>query len=568
MGLSGDLERAMAPDSMPPAEQVFNQSPPFADVNLFTSDTVLREAIGREGAGGASANLEAFGRIAGSAAAADLGRLANEHPPQLRAFDAQGRRIDRVEYHPAYHRLMGFSTAQGLHCSTWDHLMGQGAPRAGAHVARCAGCYMSAQMEAGHCCPISMTHAAMASLRHEPALARTLLPKLVVRSYDPRFAPWQTKQALTIGMGLTERQGGTDVHANTTVAVPLDGVGPGNAYAITGHKWFLSAPMSDAFLVLAQTKAGLSCFLMPRFAPDGSINRLRLERLKDKLGNRSNGSAEASFDRAIGFLVGEEGRGVAAIIEMVTLTRLDCAVSSAGLMRQALARAIHHASYRSVFQKRLIDQPLMLQVLADMALDVEAATALALRLARAFDGHDDANEMAYRRLMTPVTKYWVCKIAPPLVYEAMECLGGNAYVEEGGFPRLYREVPVNAIWEGSGNVMCLDVLRAVERSPETLERVLSELEASSAGEARLKAAVDGVKILFAEAVRDQARARSVVELLALTAAGALLQAHAPPAVSDAFLGTRLYGAFRHSYGVGLAGADIQGIAERAAPKAA
>jgi len=554
----------MAPDSIPPGEQVLNQSPVFTDVNLFTSDIPLCEAVAREGGADAAENLAAFGRIAGSAAAADLGRQANEHAPRLRAFDAQGRRLDRVDYHPAYHRLMGFSTAQGLHCSTWDYLTAGSGPRPGAHVARCAGSYMAAQMEAGHCCPITMTHAAIASLLHEPVLARTVLPKLLVRSYDPRFAPWQKKQAITIGMGMTERQGGTDVRANTTSAVPLNGTGSGKGYAISGHKWFLSAPMSDAFLVLAQTKGGLSCFFMPRFSPDGPVNKFRLERLKDKLGNRSNGSAEVSFDRALGYLVSEEGRGVPTIIDMVTLTRLDCAVSSAGLMRQALARAIHHAQHRSVFQKRLIDQPLMLQVLADMALDVEAATVLVFRLARAFDGRDDADETAYRRLMTPITKYWVCKIAPALTFEAMECLGGNAYVEEGGFPLLYREAPVNAIWEGSGNVMCLDVLRAVERSPETLERVLAGIEAASGGEPRLKSAVDGVRILLAEAARDQARARSVVELLALTAAGALLQAHAPPAVSDAFLATRLYGAFRHSYGVGLGG-DIHAIAARAAP---
>lgn len=557
----------MPPDPAP-GEPVFNQSPPWADVNLFTSDLALREAVAREGAADAADNLTAFGRLTGSAAAGELGRLANEHAPRLRDFDAGGARLDRVEFHPAYHRLMGFSTSQGLHCSTWEHLGNGGAPRPGAHVARCAGSYMAAQMEAGHCCPITMTHAAVAALRHEPALARSLLPRLLARSYDPRFVPWHKKQAITIGMGMTERQGGTDVRANTTTAVPLNSPGRGKPYAITGHKWFLSAPMSDAFLVLAQAKAGLSCFFVPRFMPEGSINRLRLERLKDKLGNRSNGSAEVSFDGALGYLVGEEGRGVATIMEMVTLTRLDCAVSSAALMRQALARAMHHAQHRSVLQKRLIDHPLMLQVLADMALDVEAATALAFRLARAFDGGADEDEAAYRRLMTPVTKYWVCKIAPALICEAMECLGGNGYVEEGGFPRLYREAPVNAIWEGSGNVLCLDMLRAVERSPETLERVLAGIEVTSGGEPRLKSAVDGVRILLAEAARDQARARAVVELLALTAAGALLQAHAPPAVSDAFLGSRLYGAFRHSYGVGIAGADIEGIAGRAAPMVA
>jgi len=555
----------MAADPISPGEQVLNQSPAFIDINLFTSDAILCEAVAREGAADAAENLAAFGRIAGSAGAADLARLANDNPPRLRAFDAQGRRIDRVDYHPAYHQLMGFSTAQGLHCSSWDYLATGSGPRPGAHVARCAGSYMAAQMEPGHCCPITMTHAAVASLLHEPALARNVLPKLLARSYDPRFAPWQKKQAITIGMGMTERQGGTDVRANTTSAVPVDDIGPGEGYAISGHKWFLSAPMSDAFLVLAQAKGGLSCFFLPRFLPDGSINKLRIERLKDKLGNRSNGSAEVSFDRAVGYLMSEEGSGVQTIIDMVTLTRLDCAVSSAGLMRQALARAIHHAQHRSVFQKRLIDQPLMLQVLADMALDVEAATALVFRLARAFDGHQDPDETAYQRLMTPATKYWVCKIAPALIFEAMECLGGNAYVEEGGFPLLYREAPVNAIWEGSGNVMCLDLLRAVERSPETLERVLATIDAASGGEQRLKSVVNDVRIMLGEAVGNPARARSVIELLALTAAGALLQAHAPPTVSDAFLATRLYGAFRHSYGVGLGGGDIHGIAARAAP---
>jgi putative acyl-CoA dehydrogenase len=548
-------------------DQLLNQSPPFSDVNLFASDIALREAVAREGGAAATAGLTAFGRIAGSAEAIELGRLANEHPPRLCAFDARGRRIDSVEFHPAYHELMAISAAEGLHCSTWDHLAAQSEAHSGAHVARCAGSYMAVQMEAGHCCPITMTHASLASLRHEPWLAREILPKLLARRYDPSFAPWQTKQAVTIGMGMTERQGGTDLRANTTSAVPLNRlVGSGGAYAITGHKWFLSAPMSDAFLVLAQAKGGLSCFFVPRFTPDGALNPLHLDRLKDKLGNRSNASAEVSFDGAIGFLVGEEGRGIATIIDMVTLTRLDCAVSSAGLMRQGLARAIHHASHRSVFQKRLIDQPLMAQVLADMALDVEAATALAFSLARAFDGGDDEASTAYRRLMTPLSKYWVCKIAPALLAEAMECLGGNAYVEEGGFPRLYREVPVNAIWEGSGNVMCLDVLRVVERSPETLERVLTKLEAPGSGAPRLSAAVERIRILASEALQDQAHARTLVELLALTAAGALLLAHGPPAVSDAFIATRLGGDSRRGYGAGLSAADPSGILARAAPE--
>jgi putative acyl-CoA dehydrogenase len=537
-------------------------------VNLFTSDMALGEAVAREGAAWARGDLDAFGALAGSATALELGRLANEHPPRLRSFDPQGRRIDHVEFHPAYHEVMAISAAQGLHCSSFEHLLtGEGA-KAGAHVARCAGSYLAAQMEPGHCCPITMTHAAVATLRHQPGLARQWLPKILVRDYDPSPRPAEAKRAATFGMGMTERQGGTDVRANTTSAEPIDGRGPSKAYRITGHKWFLSAPMSDVFLVLAQAKGGLSCFLLPRLRPDGAVNGLRLLRLKDKLGNRSNASSEVELDGAEGVLVGEEGRGIATIIDMVTFTRLDCAISSAGLMRQALARAVHHARHRSVFQKRLIDQPLMAQVLADMALDAEAATALAFRLARAFDGGEDASEAAYRRLMTPVTKYWVCKTAPALVGEAMECMGGNGYVEEGGFPLLYREVPVNAIWEGSGNVMCLDVLRVIEKEPEAVERVVSELEDASRGEARLESAVETVRALLSECARDQRAARSLVEQLAVLAGGTLLLRHAPQVVSDAFLGTRLAGRWRSTYGAGSTRSDTTAILARAAPRLA
>jgi putative acyl-CoA dehydrogenase len=542
-------------------EEVFNQSPPFADVNLFTSDAALGEAVAREGADWARADLEAFGALTGSAQALELGRLANENPPLLKSFDPQGRRIDRVAFHPAYHQVMAISAAQGLHCSTWEHLRAGESPRPGAHVARCAGSYMAAQMEPGHCCPITMTHAAVASLRHAPELLARWLPKIVVRDYDARPIPAEDKRAVTFGMGMTERQGGTDVRANTTRAEPVDG----KSYSLTGHKWFLSAPMSDAFLVLAQAKGGLSCFLVPRLRPDGTPNGLRLLRLKDKLGNRSNASAEVELDGALAERVGEEGRGIATIIDMVTLTRLDCAVSSAGLMRQALARALHHARHRSVFQKRLIDQPLMRQVLADMALDVEAATAVAFRLARAFDGGETPAAAAYRRLMTPITKYWVCKIAPPLVGEAMECMGGNGYVEEGGFPLLYREVPVNAIWEGSGNVMCLDVLRVMERDPDAVEQVVAVLEDVCRSDARLAAGLDRVKSLIAACARDPGAARGLVEQLALLQAGALLATHAPNAVSDAFITSRLGGGWRHSYGAGLARADLDAILSRAAP---
>jgi putative acyl-CoA dehydrogenase len=548
-------------------DEAFNQSPPFVDLNLFTSDTALGEAVAREGADWAREDLEAFGGLAGSAAAIELGRRANAHPPELKSFDPQGRRIDHVEFHPAYHEVMSISMAQGLHCSTWEHLLTGEKPKPGAHVARAAGSYMAAQMEPGHCCPITMTHAAVASLRYTPSLAGNWLPKILSRTYDPGVAPPEVKSAVTLGMGMTERQGGTDVRANTTCAVPLDGGGPGRRYSINGHKWFLSAPMSDAFLVLAQANGGLSCFLLPRLTDDGSLNGLRLVRLKDKLGNRSNASAEVEFDNAQAFLIGEEGRGVATIIDMVTLTRFDCAVSSAGLMREALARAIHHARYRSVFQRKLIDQPLMARVLADMALDTEAATALAFRLARAFDGAGNEGEVAYHRLMTPVTKYWVCKTAPALVYETMECLGGNGYVEEGGFPLIYREVPVNAIWEGSGNVMGLDVLRVLERSPETVELVLDPIETACSGEPRLKEAVGRIKTLLGEAKRDQSMARTLVEQLALAQAGALLLVHAPASVADGFLATRIAGGAHNTYGAGAYGIDTRAILTRAAPQA-
>lgn len=538
-------------------DTAFNQSPPFADVNLFTSDAALREAVAREGADWAAENLEVFGGVAGSAAAIELGRAANANPPAL-------QRSDQVIFDPAYHEVMAISTAQGLHCSTWEHLLSGGAPKLGAHVARAAGFYMAAQMEPGHCCPITMTHASVAALRHAPALAGEWLPKILTRAYDPEPVPAREKNAITLGMGMTERQGGTDVRANTTRAERLaDG-----RYAITGHKWFLSAPMSDAFLVLAQAKDGLSCFLLPRLTPEGGLNGLHVLRLKDKLGNRSNASSEVEFENAQGFLVDEEGRGVPTIIDMVTLTRLDCAVSSAGLMRQALARAVHHARHRIVFQRLLIDQPLMAQVLADMALDVEGATALSFRLARAFDGGTNENEIAYQRVMTSVSKYWVCKTAPNLVCEAMECMGGNGYVEEGGFPLLYREVPVNAIWEGSGNVMCLDVLRVLERSPETLSRVVEEIDTLGGRDPRVKAALDRIETILAEAMRDQSVGRALVEQLACTQAAALLLAHAPHAVSDAFLATRLEGGWRNTYGAGRAKMDARVILDRAAPQIA
>jgi putative acyl-CoA dehydrogenase len=546
--------------------EVLNQSPPFEDVNLFTTDRALTEAVNREGGGAAVKRLTAFGAVCGSAAAFERGRLANEHTPRLKPFDSKGRRLDTIEFHPAYHECMAVSVAEGLHCSAWDHLAEAGAkPVPGANVARSAGTYMAIQMEAGHQCPITMTNAAVPTLALQPEVAEEWLPRILSREYDKSFKPASAKRGATIGMGMTEKQGGTDVRANSTTAMPAGAGGPGAEYVVTGHKWFMSAPMCDAFLVLAQAPGGLSCLLVPRFLPDGSVNALRLQRLKDKLGNRSNASSEVEFQAAHGWLIGEEGRGVPNIIEMVTGTRLDCAIGSAGLMRLALASAVHHCRHRTVFQRKLVDQPLMTQVLADLALDVEAATALSFRLSRSFDRASDPKAAAWRRLMTPVTKYWVCKVGPAVAYEAMECMGGNGYVEEGPMARLYRELPLNAIWEGSGNVMALDLLRVLQREPETLEIVLEDLSAAAGGDRHLKGQLERVQAILQEPRRLDQRARALTEALATLAAGTILRAHAPAFVADAFIATRLAGGARQTYGQGLEHADLRAIVERALP---
>jgi putative acyl-CoA dehydrogenase len=546
--------------------EVLNQSPPFEDVNLFTSDRVLVEAVSREGGGAAVKRLAAFGEACGTAAAFERGRLANENPPRLKPFDSKGRRLDVVEFHPAYHECMALSIAEGLHCSAWDHLATPGAkPVPGANVARSAGCYMAIQMEAGHQCPITMTNAAVPTLVLQPEIAAEWLPRILSREYDKAFKPAAAKRGATIGMGMTEKQGGTDVRANSTVAVPAGAGGPGAEYVVTGHKWFMSAPMCDAFLVLAQAPNGLSCFLLPRFLPDGSVNAMRLQRLKDKLGNRSNASSEVEFQQAHAWLIGEEGRGVPAIIDMVTGTRLDCAIGSAGLMRLMLANAIHHCRHRTVFQRKLVDQPLMSQVLADLALEVEAATALAFRLCRSFDRASDPHAAAWRRLMTPVTKYWVCKLGPAVAYEAMECLGGNGYVEEGLAARAFRELPLYAIWEGSGNVMALDLLRVLQREPETLEVVMDDLATAAGTEGHLKAQLGRIQAMLHEPRLLEQRGRSLAEAMALLAAATILRAHAPAHVADAFIATRLAGVPRQTYGQGLDWADARAIIERAAP---
>jgi putative acyl-CoA dehydrogenase len=536
---------------------VLNQSPPYVDVDLYASDRALTDAVAANGAKGEAKALSAFGRRWGAAEMFEQARLANANPPQLSTFDAKGFRRDVVEFHPAYHRFMAESIREGLHASTWQaDAAPAGAP---SEVARAARFYMAAQVENGHQCPITMTRAAVAALATEGALVKRLMPKIVAREYDSSFRPWTEKSTITLGMGMTEKQGGTDVRANTTQAeVASDG------YRISGHKWFMSAPMCDGFLVLAQAKAGLTCFFMSRFRPDGSVNAIHFQRLKDKLGNRSNASAEVEFVDAFAMRVGEEGKGMRTILNMVQFTRLDCAISSAGVMRMAMAQALHHCRHRNVFQKRLADQPMMRAVLADMALTAEAALSLVMRLCRAFDhAAGDPSEAAHARLLTPAVKYWVCKTAPAFVYEAMECLGGNGYVEDSILPRLYREAPVNAIWEGSGNVMCLDVLRALGREQGGRE-VVKQLARETKDLPGSAEAVDAVMKSLASADAE-AHARIAVERLAQLAAAAALTISSPSA-AEAFARTRLAVAPGASFGTSvLDTADVAVLLDRALP---
>ena len=538
--------------------EVLNQSPPFWDVDLFELDAPLKDAVAANGGASAGPELSGFGRHWGSAAMAERGRLANENTPKLRTFDARGNRRDEVEFHPAYHELMAHSAHAGVHNSTWT---ADGKPAGGAaEVIRAAKFYMAAQVETGHLCPITMTRASVAALGSQPDILAKTMPVIGTRSYDPSFAPWPTKRGMTLGMGMTEKQGGTDVRANMTRAIR-----DGEAYRITGHKWFMSAPMCDAFLVLAQADDGLSCFFMPRFKPDGSVNAIHFQRLKDKLGNRSNASSEVEFEDAHALRVGEEGKGIRTIIQMVQLTRQDCAIASAGLMRSGLAHALHHARHRSVFQKHLADQPLMQAVLSDMALHVEASIALVMRLCQAFDrAPDDASEAAYMRLLTPAIKYWVCKCAPGFLYEAMECLGGNGYVEEGILARHYRESPVNAIWEGSGNVMCLDVLRALSREADAAASVLQGLAQETRGLSGASEAVAFIGKAFRRPDGERV-ARLAVEKLALLAAAAALNSVSPH-YAELFARTRLAITHAGMYGaVDLANDDIKSLLARALP---
>jgi len=538
--------------------EVFNQSPPLEDVDLHAGDRPLVDAVVANGGADAAHELSEFGRHWGSAAMAARGRIANETTPKLRSFDARGFRRDEVEFHPAYHELMAASAQAGIHNSTWTV---DGRPAGGAtEVVRAAKFYMAAQVETGHLCPVTMTRASVAALAAQPDLLAKTMPVIATRVYDPTFAPWPTKRGMTLGMGMTEKQGGTDVRSNMTRAERA-----GDGYRITGHKWFMSAPMCDAFLVLAQADAGLTCFLLPRFAPDGSVNAIQFQRLKDKLGNRSNASSEVEFAGAHAVRVGDEGKGIRTIIQMVQLTRQDCAIASAGLMRSGFAHALHHARHRSVFQKHLADQPLMQAVLSDMALHLEASIALVMRLCRAFDRAPlDATEAAYMRLLTPAVKYWVCKSAPGFLYEAMECLGGNGYVEEGILARHYREAPVNAIWEGSGNVMCLDVLRALSREADAAATILRALAEETSGLPGANEAATFIGKAFHRADGERI-ARLAVEKLALLAATAALN-QVSPSHAELFAATRLAANHASMYGaVDLEPKDIRALLDRALP---
>lgn len=515
-----------------------NQAPPLSDFNLFATDRVLREAVAREGAGWACAELAEYGARAGSAQAIEWGVQANEYPPVLHTHDRCGRRRDEVEFHPAWHNLMRLAVEYGIHSAPWSR------PRPGADVARAALALLASENEAGHICPISMTYAAAPVLRQNDCIAAEWLPRVYSRQYDPSFRPAAEKSGVLIGMAMTEKQGGSDVRSNVTRAEPAsDG-----AYLLDGHKWFCSAPMNDAFLVLAQAPRGLSCFLLPRWTPDGHRNAFHLQRLKPKLGNRSNASSEVEFHGAWARLIGEEGRGIATIMEMVHHTRLDCVLGSAALMRRAVLEAVHHARYRYAFGRALIDQPLMRNVLADLLLESDAATMLAMRLARALDEGD----RAFARLAVAVGKFWVSKRTAPLVAEAIECLGGNGFVEQSMMPRLYREAPLHSIWEGSGNVIALDVLRAIVKEPETLERVVAEIR--MAGDARVEKYTGGLRADLTET-----GARRAAERLALALQASLLIRFGSPAAADAFCASRLQRDCGITFGSLPHGCDLESV---------
>jgi putative acyl-CoA dehydrogenase len=537
---------------MPPTHQVQNQPPVLENWNPYTADPVLRRAVERYGAGWADPALTAFGSRVGSAEVVEWGRLANVHPPVLRTHDRYGYRIDEVEYHPSYHHLMDLSVSAGIHAQGWDD------ERPGAAVSRSAHFLLVSQVELGHGCPISMTWSVVPTLRHEPELATEWEPRLLSRSYDSRFIPAEEKRGAIMGMSMTEKQGGSDLRANSTRADPIGE----SRYRITGHKWFCSAPMSDAFVITAQAPGGLTAFLLPRWV-DGERNAFHIQRLKDKLGNRSNASSEVEFDGAIAFRIGEDGRGVRAIVEMLQRTRFDCVLGAASLMRQALTQAAHHTRHRAAFGKPLNEQPLMANVLADLVIESEATLELALRLAASFDSVGDAEEDAFRRIALSVAKYWACKRAPAHVAESLECHGGSGYVEESIMPRLYREAPLYGIWEGTGNVICLDVLRSLEREPETAAAFMAELRRGRGVDRRLDAAIERVEAMLLSPAASQTDARRLVEAMAVTLEGSLLVRHSSAPLADAFMTSRLDGDGGMAFGTLPSGTNTFAVAERA-----
>ncbi|HKO98079.1 MAG TPA: isovaleryl-CoA dehydrogenase [Pyrinomonadaceae bacterium] len=550
--MKADEFAARAPD------EVLNQPPALENYNLYECDRSLREAVAREGGGWVEEQAREFGALLGKAETLKLGELANRHPPVLHTHDRFGNRIDEVEFHPAWHELMRLGISHGTHSLPWT------SNTSGAHVARAALMMLSHQVEEGHSCPITMTFAVMPSLRIQPELAAEWEPRVLSNEYDPRFIPAPEKRGALFGMAMTERQGGSDVRSNTTRAVPVAKRGPGEVYQITGHKWFCSAPMSDAFLVLAQAPGGLSCLLLPRWRPDGSRNAFHIQRLKDKLGNRSNASSEVEFHGAAAWLIGEEGRGVANIIEMVRHTRLDCTFGSAATMRRAIAEVLHHAQHRYAFGDRLINQPLMKNVLADLCVEYEAALALALRLARSFDEATEESGRHFSRVATAVGKYWITKRAIAVVAEALECLGGNGYVEEAPLARLYRDVPLNSLWEGSGNVQCLDVLRAMQKEPETGRALFAELDAAQGIDVRYDEFLRKIQVELSDQSQSQVRARRIVESLGLALQASLLLKHGHPAVTEAFCSSRLTES-HFAFGTLSPQNDFDAIIERSRP---
>jgi putative acyl-CoA dehydrogenase len=537
---------------------VTNQPPPFEEVNLFVSDVALGEAVLRTGGGIHRERLTAFGARVGSAEVMEWAMEANKYPPQLNLFDRYGQRIDEVKFHPAYHALMGLGIEAGVASVAWSGVET-------GHVLHAALEFLMAQAEPGVCCPMTMTHAAPAALRHQGEIAAEWGRRILSSRYDPSSRPAADKAGVTIGMAMTEKQSGSDVRTNTTRATPIGTAGPGQAYALTGHKWFCSAPMCDAFLTLAYADKGLSCFLVPRWTPDGERNTIELMRLKDKLGDRANASSEIEYRKAYAVLIGEEGRGVRTIIEMVQHTRLDCALAPAAYMRQALASALWHTAHRTAFQRKLIDQPLMRAVLADMTVESEAATALVFRVAQSFDdAGNNQTAAAFSRIATPLAKYWINKRVVQFVYEAMESHGGAGYVEESMIPRLFRQSPLNSIWEGSGNVICLDVLRVLAHEPDSITAFLDELEAARGAYASLDAAIDGVKNSLSQRPAE-ANARRLVEDMALALQGAILAARGHTAVADAFCATRFIERRGFSYGAADAKIDTDTVLTRAMP---